>query len=92
MGFFFRVIRWHLHLVLLKISPDSVDQVSRLQRSLCKEAASAIESMRLNIFVSSAKDAIFECLIPSGRSLTYNRKSIGPNMDPVVRLKSLASL
>ena len=71
-----------MHLSLLKTRPEDVDQFSKLLKSLCKDMASVVESIFLNSFVSSAKEAILECSTASGKSFAYNRNSMGPNIEP----------
>jgi hypothetical protein len=41
-----------------------------------------VHVIRLKIFVSSAKAAIDDEEILSGKSLTYNRNSTGPRIEP----------
>ena len=78
----FRVMHRLLHLSSLKVRPLELDQMSRLFRSFWSKLASWVESTVRNILVSSAKHARVELITASGRSLTYNRKSIGPKMLP----------
>ncbi len=58
------------------------DQLSKLSTSLCREVASAMESMQQKILLSSAKHATDDFFTTLDRSFTYRRKRIGPSMLP----------
>ena len=62
-------------------SMDRFSQVVRECRSSCSTCLSFFFTMVLLHMVSSANRRIFD-LMPSGRSLMYSRKRLGPRTDP----------